>query len=80
MREALQVPAFVPGSEMPRHDELKRFPPGFPQDHPLAPHVPLEGRVFGYGSDDEVCSPTCPIEWRGLRNAVPVFRFLSTFA
>ena len=26
------------------HDELKRFPPGYPQDHPHGRDVPLEGR------------------------------------
>src|SRR5687768_13689386 len=37
VRAALEAPAFVEWfGDAHGHEELKRFPPGFPQDHPLA--------------------------------------------
>jgi uncharacterized protein (TIGR02453 family) len=83
VREALEEPAFVDwfGGARP-HDELKRFPPGYPQDHPLAPMFLWKDVVFGRRlSDDEVLSPDLPDRLaEGYATAVPVFRFLATLS
>jgi uncharacterized protein (TIGR02453 family) len=78
---ALNEPAFVQwfGSARP-HDELKRFPPGYPQDHPLAHMFRWKDVVFGRSlSDEEVLSPELPDRLaEGYATAVPVFRFLAS--
>ena len=81
VRVALEDPAFVAwfGEARP-HDELKRFPPGYPQDHPLARMFLWKDVVFGRRlSDEEVLSPELPDRLaEGYAAAVPVFRFLSS--
>ena len=77
---ALEEPAFVAafGGARP-HDELKRYPPGYPQDHPLAHMFRWKDVVFGRSlSDAEVLSPDLPDRLaEGYASAVPVFRFLA---
>ncbi len=77
---ALEEPAFVAafGGARP-HDELKRFPPGYPKDHPLAHLFLWKDVVFGRSlSDAEVLSPDLPDRLaEGYATAVPVFRFLA---
>jgi uncharacterized protein (TIGR02453 family) len=81
VREAFESPTFVAwfGDVRP-HDELKRFPPGWPQDHALAHMFRWKDVVFGRRlSDDEVLSPDLPDRLaEGYATAAPVFRFLST--
>jgi uncharacterized protein (DUF2461 family) len=83
VRAALEDPAFVAwfGDAHP-HEELKRYPPGYPQDHPMARMFLWKDVVFGRRlSDEEVCSPDLPDKLaEGFATAVPVFRFLSTLA
>lgn len=78
---ALEDPAFVAWfGEASPHEALKRFPPGYPQDHPLAPMFLWKDVVFGRRlADDEVLSPELPDRLaEGYATAMPVFRFLST--
>jgi uncharacterized protein (TIGR02453 family) len=81
VRAAVEEPGFVAwfGGVRP-HDELKRFPPGYPQDHPLAHMFRWKDVVFGRRlSDDEALSPELPDRLaEGYATAVPVFRFLAT--
>jgi len=82
VQAALQEPAFVKwfGGGARPHDELKRLPPGYPQDHPLAHMFRWKDVVFGRSlSDAEVLSPDLPDRLaEGYATAVPVFRFLAT--
>jgi uncharacterized protein (TIGR02453 family) len=83
VKAALEVPAFVAWfGNANAHDELKRVPPGFPQDHPLAHMFRWKDVVFGRRlADDEVLSPDLPDRLaEGFATATPVFRFLSTLA
>ena len=80
VRAALEDPGFVESwGEARPHDELKRFPPGFPQDHPMARMFLWKDIVFGRRlSDEEVLSPDLPDRLaEGYGAAAPVFRFLS---
>ena len=81
VRAAVEEPAFVAwfGGVHP-HDELKRFPPGYPQDHPLAHMFRWKDVVFGRRlSDEEALSPELPDRLaEGYATAVPVFRFLAS--
>jgi uncharacterized protein (TIGR02453 family) len=83
VREALTAPGFVAwwGDAKP-HDELKRTPPGYPQDHPLAAMFRWKDVVFGRRlSDAEVLSPSLPDTLaEGYAAAAPVFRFLAAIA
>jgi uncharacterized protein (TIGR02453 family) len=83
VRAALEDPAFVAwfGDARP-HEELKRFPPGYPQDHPLAKLFLWKDVVFGRRlSDDEALSPDLPDRLaEGYATAIPVLRFLATLA
>ena len=83
VRAALEEPGFVRwwGDVRP-HDELKRFPPGFPQDHPLARMFLWKDVVFGRRlADEEVLSPDLPDRLaEGYATATPVLRFLSSLA
>lgn len=79
VQAALEAPAFVAwfgGAH--GHDELKRFPSGYPQDHPLARMFLWKDVVFGRRlSDDEVLAPDLPGRLaQGFATATPVFRFL----
>ena len=79
VRPALETRAFVEWFGPARgHDELKRIPPGYPQDHPLAEMFRWKDVVFGRRlSDAEVLSPDLPERLaEGYATAVPVFRFL----
>ena len=81
VRAALEEPAFVAWfGNAHGHEELKRFPPGYPQDHPLAKLFLWKDVVFGRRlSDDEVRSPELPdIITDGFVAALPVFRYLAT--
>jgi uncharacterized protein (TIGR02453 family) len=79
VKAALEEPAFVKwfGNASP-HDSLKRFPPGYPPDHPLASMFLWKDVVFGRRlSDAEVLSPDLPRRLaEGYASAAPVFRFL----
>lgn len=62
------------------HAELKRVPPGYPPEHPLADLFRWKDVIFGRRlSDREVCSAELPdIISDGYSAAMPVFRLLST--
>jgi uncharacterized protein (TIGR02453 family) len=81
VRAAIEDPAFVAefGSVV-THESLKRIPPGYPLDHPLADMFRWKDLVFGRRlSDAEVCSPDLPdLLVDGWAAALPVFRFLAT--
>jgi uncharacterized protein (TIGR02453 family) len=80
VRAAIEEPGFVAfWTDVHPHEELKRFPPGFPQDHPLARLFLWKDVVFGRRlSDEEVMSPDLPDRLaEGYAAATPVFRFLS---
>ena len=81
VREAVEDPRFVDwfGGVHP-HDELKRFPPGYPQDHRLAHMFRWKDVVFGRRlSDEEALSPDLPDRLaEGYATAMPVFRFLAS--
>ena len=80
VRASLEESSFVAwwGDVRP-HEELKRVPPGFPQDHPLAHMFRWKDVVFGRRlSDEEVLSPELPDRLaEGYAAATPVFRFLA---
>ncbi|HKG20013.1 MAG TPA: DUF2461 domain-containing protein [Candidatus Limnocylindrales bacterium] len=66
--------------EVRPHDELKRFPPDWPRDHPKAHMFLWKDIVFGRRlSDDEVLSPDLPdVLAEGYAAAAPVFGFLAS--
>jgi uncharacterized protein (TIGR02453 family) len=80
VREAFESKAFADwfGDVRP-HEQLKRFPPGWPQDHPLARMFLWKDVVFGRRlSDDEVLSGDLPDRLaEGFGTAAPVFGFLA---
>jgi uncharacterized protein (TIGR02453 family) len=81
VKQALEDPAFIAafgGAES--HETLKRVPPGYPTDHPLADLFRWKDVVFGRRlSDAEVCSPELPDTLAdGYAAAMPVFTFLAT--
>jgi uncharacterized protein (TIGR02453 family) len=81
VRAALEDPGFIAEfGAVHNHDSLKRVPPGFPPDHPMAELFRYKDVIFGRNlSDDEVRSPDLPdILADSYAAAVPVFRFLST--
>lgn len=81
VRAAIESPAFVAwfGGVHP-HEELKRMPSGFPEEHPLAHMFRWKDVVFGRRlADDEVLSADLPDRLaEGFATAEPVFRFLSS--
>jgi uncharacterized protein (TIGR02453 family) len=80
VRGALEDPAFLAEfGPVESHETLKRVPPGFPPDHPMADLLRYKDIVFGRRlSDDEVYSPDLPDILAGAyATATPVFRFLS---
>src|SRR5688500_10269008 len=80
VRAALEDPAFLAEfGPVHSHDSLKRVPPGFPPDHPMAELFRYKDVIFGRNlSDHEVHSPELPdILTDAYAAAVPVFRFLS---
>jgi uncharacterized protein (TIGR02453 family) len=81
VRKALEDPTFIDEFGAVRsHDALKRVPPGYPPDHPMADLFRYKDITFGRRlSDDEVYSPDLPqILARAYATATPVFRFLSS--
>ena len=62
------------------HESLKRVPPGFPPDHPMAEMARWKDIVFGRRlSDQDVFSPGLPdLIADGYAAAMPVFTFLAT--
>jgi uncharacterized protein (DUF2461 family) len=83
IRATLEEPAFVAWfGDAHGHEELKRFPPGYPQDHPLGRMFLWKDVVFGRRlADEEVLSPDLPDKLaEGYATAAPVFRFLATLA
>ena len=83
VRAALEDPGVrrAAWGEARPHDELKRFPPGYPAGPPAGPTC-SSGRTSSSGGACPTtrCSrPTCPTgSPRATRRAAPVFRFLST--
>ena len=78
---ALEDPAFIAEfGPVSSHEQLKRVPPGYPPDHPMADLLRYKDVVFGRRlSDDEVYSPELPdILADAYATATPVFRFLVT--
>ena len=81
VRDALEDPAFIAEfGPVESHETLKRVPPGYPPDHPMADLFRYKDIVFGRRlSDDEVYSPELPdILATAYGRATPVFRFLSS--
>jgi uncharacterized protein (TIGR02453 family) len=81
VRTALEDPAFVAAwGEARPHEQRKRFPPGWPQDHPMAAMFLWKNVVFGRRlSDDEVLSPDLPDRLaEAYAAATPVLRFLAS--
>jgi uncharacterized protein (TIGR02453 family) len=81
VRDALEDPAFIAEfGPVESHESLKRVPPGYPPDHPMADLFRYKDVVFGRRlSDDEVYSPDLPdILATAYGRATPVFRFLSS--
>jgi uncharacterized protein (TIGR02453 family) len=81
VRSAIEEPGFVAWfGEVRSHEELKRTPPGYPPDHPMAHMFRWKDLVFGRRlADEEVCSPDLPRRLaEGYEAALPVFRFLAT--
>jgi uncharacterized protein (TIGR02453 family) len=81
VRAALEDPAFVAAwGDARAHDALRRFPPSWPQDHPMAAVFLWKNVVFGRRlSDDEVLSPDLPDRLaEAYEAAAPVLRFLAS--
>ena len=81
VRAALEEPGFLAEfGPVESHESLKRVPPGYPPDHPMADLFRYKDVVFGRRmSDDEVYSPALPdILADAYAKASPVFRFLSS--
>jgi uncharacterized protein (TIGR02453 family) len=81
VRAAFETPAFIAWFDgVHAHEELKRMPPGFPEEHPLAHMFRWKDVVFGRRlADDEVLSPDLPDRLaEGYAMAIPVFRFLAS--
>ncbi len=81
VRAAIEDPGFVAWFGEPHsHESLKRIPPGYPQDHPLAEMFRWKDLVFGRRlSDKDVQSTDLPdLIADGFEAAMPVFRFLGT--
>jgi uncharacterized protein (TIGR02453 family) len=81
VRAALEDPDFLRRlGPLDSHDTLKRVPPGFPADHPMADQLRFKDLTFGRAlSDEEVVSPSlADILAEDLASAVPVFRFLAS--
>ena len=80
---ALEDPGFVAWFGAARcHESLRRVPPGFPADHPMADLFRWKDVLFGRPlADAEVCDPGLPdLLADGFAAATPVFRFLASLA
>ena len=81
VRAALEDPGFIDWfGEAKPHESLRRIPPGFPQDHPMADLFRWKNVIFGRPlADAEVCDPGLPdLLADGFAAATPVFRFLGS--
>jgi uncharacterized protein (TIGR02453 family) len=81
VRAAIEDPAFLAAfGPVGSHETLKRVPPGYPPDHPMADLLRAKDLTFGRRlADDEVMSPSLPdVLADDFAAAVPVFRFLAT--
>lgn len=81
VRAAIDEPGFAAVfGEVRSHESLKRIPPGFPVDHPMADMFRWKDMVFGRPlGDDEVTAPTLPDTIAdGLAAAMPVLRLLNS--
>ena len=79
VRAALEDPGFVAWfGEVRCHEALRRIPPGFPKDHPMADLFRWKDVVFGRPlADAEVCDAGLPdLLADGFSAATPVLRFL----
>jgi uncharacterized protein (TIGR02453 family) len=78
----LDDPAFVAAFDGGAHgeDDLKRVPPGYPADHPMADRLRWKSIVFGRRlSDAAVASADLPDRLAdAYATAVPVFAFLAS--
>jgi uncharacterized protein (TIGR02453 family) len=78
---AIEDPAFLATfGPVTSHDTLKRVPPGYPADHPMADLLRYKDLTFGRRlTDDEVLSPSLPdVLVDDFATAVPVLRFVAT--
>jgi uncharacterized protein (TIGR02453 family) len=81
VRAAIEDPAFLATfGPVSSHESLKRVPPGYPPDHPMADLLRAKDLTFGRSlTDEEVLSPSLPdVLTDDFAAAVPVFRFLAT--
>ena len=81
VRGALEDAAFVATfGPVSSHESLKRVPPGFPPDHPMAELLRAKDVTLGRRlSDEEWLSPDLPDTLAAeFATAVPVFRFFAT--
>jgi uncharacterized protein (TIGR02453 family) len=81
VQAALEDPGFTAVfGRVSTHDSLKRMPPGWPADHPMADMFRWKDIVFGrHLTDDELADPGLPdLLADGYAAAMPVFRFLAT--
>jgi uncharacterized protein (TIGR02453 family) len=81
VRAAIEDLAFVDAfGHVSSHESLKKVPPGYPADHPLADLLRAKDLVFGRPlTDEETLSASLPdVLTEGYVAATPVFRFLST--
>ena len=81
IRAALEDPSFVATfGGVGSHDELKRVPPGYPADHPMADLLRHKDITFGRSmADDEFLAPDLADQLvEDLATAVPVFRLLAS--
>jgi uncharacterized protein (TIGR02453 family) len=81
VRAAIEDPAFLATfGPMGSHESLKRVPPGYPADHPMADLLRAKDLTFGRAlTDEEVLSASlADVLADDFGAAVPVFRFLAT--
>ena len=81
VRAALEDPAFLATfGPVSSHESLKRVPPGYPADHPMADLLRAKDVTFGRRlTDEEFLSPDLPDRLaEDFATAIPVFRFLAT--
>ena len=81
VRAAMEDPAFVATfGSVHSHETLKRVPPGYPADHPMADLLRSKDLTFGRSlTDEEIQSLSLPdVLADDFAAAVPVFRFLAT--
>lgn len=83
VRAAIEYPGFVAVfGGVAHHDALKRIPPGYPADHPLADLFRWKDLVFGHPlADADVASSELPDRLADdFEAAVPVLRFIASIA